>query len=169
MLQNVREVPTPDVGGGLNTFPNFFALQPNQTPFSMNVKFTVGGAMEKRLGSSTMNATLLVTSAATGFAPDAGPTLSVGLQSFWKMDEQAGSRFDSFGSNTLINSGAVGFAVGILGNAANFVRGNSTNMTVADNITLRAASAGFTISTWVNLLTIPYVSGFSTYVLLYLH
>ena len=70
MLQKVKTVGGAELGGGLVTYPNFFALKPTQTPNCMNVRFGFGNIVEKRLGSDTLNATAVVNSLSTGFSPD---------------------------------------------------------------------------------------------------
>ena len=66
MLQNVEFLGGADLGGGVITFPNFFALKSNQSPNAMNVKFGIGGTVEKRLGTSTLNAVALESTAGWG-------------------------------------------------------------------------------------------------------
>ena len=154
MIRNIKELPSPDFRGGLVTIPNVFSLQPNQTPNAINVKFNVGGDMEKRLGSTTINATVLVTSAATGFSPDSSGTLSTGLQAYWKMDEQSGTRVDSFGSNNLTDVfGNIGFRAGIIGNAASFAAINTGNLSAADVVAIQGGTGtSYSLSAWVNLV-----------------
>ena len=66
MLKGVQELGSPQLGGGLVTYPNFFAMQPTQTPDSMDVKFLVGNSLEKRLGTQTMNTVVLESTAGWG-------------------------------------------------------------------------------------------------------
>lgn len=154
MLQKVAQRGATTLGGGLVTFPNYFLLQPDQTPNVMDVKFSIGGIMEKRLGSTTLNATVLITSAATGFNPDSGGTLGVSLQAFWALEEQSGSRFDSFGVNTLSDQNSVGFSTGIRGNAASFVSANSQALFMNENSAVDASGqTDFTLSGWFLLTT----------------
>ena len=66
MLQQVEFLGGKDLGGGVVTFPNFFALQPNQSPNAIDIKFGIGGTVEKRLGTSTLNAVALEGTAGWG-------------------------------------------------------------------------------------------------------
>ena len=74
MLQQTEFLGGADLGGGVVTFPNFFALQPNQSPNAMDVKFGIGGTVEKRLGTSTLNSVALASTSGWG-AFDFGATL----------------------------------------------------------------------------------------------
>ena len=49
MLQNIKELPSKDFSGGLNT-TSIFNIQPNETPDAINVKYNVDGSMQKRPG-----------------------------------------------------------------------------------------------------------------------
>ena len=51
------------------TLPNFFNLDATQSPNCMNVVFNPGGSIEKRLGSSSMNTTLLASTTALKLRP----------------------------------------------------------------------------------------------------
>ena len=66
MIQDVKFLGGADLGGGVVTLPNFFALQPNQSPNALNVKFGIGGTIEKRLGTSTLNSVALEGTAGWG-------------------------------------------------------------------------------------------------------
>ena len=66
MLRGTRSAGGSDLSGGLVTLPNFFNLEAAQSPNCMNVVFNPGGSVEKRLGSSTMNTTLLASTAGWG-------------------------------------------------------------------------------------------------------
>lgn|SRR5574341_144440 len=66
-------------------------------------------------------------------------TLANNLVSYWKLDETSGTRNDAHGTNHLTDNNTVGFAAGVSGNAATFVRANSEYLS-------RAAVTGFT--TW---------------------
>ena len=151
MLQNVKTLGGAELGGGLVTYPNYFILKPNQSPNCMNVKFGLGNIVEKRLGSDTLNATAVVNSLSTGFAPDAGGTLTVGLEAFWKMDEQSGTRVASISELNLTDNNTVSFAAGILGNAGSYVAANSEYLSRADNSSLSAGTSSFSMTSWVRL------------------
>ena len=66
MLRGTRQAGGSDLAGGLVTLPNFFNLDANQSPNCMNVVFNPGGSIEKRLGSSSTNTTLLASTAGWG-------------------------------------------------------------------------------------------------------
>ena len=156
MLQKVTQRGATTLGGGLVTFPNYFLLQPDQSPNVIDVKFSIGGIMEKRLGSTTLNTTILVSSAATGFSPDSSGTLSQSLQGYYKLDEQSGTRFDAFGSNSLTDLNSTGFNTGVRGNAAEFVRASSQSLVSADTSAFTFnGSQSFTVAGWVRLNSNP--------------
>jgi hypothetical protein len=52
-------------------------------------------------------------------------TLTSGLVSYWKLNEESGDRADSVGSNTLTDNNTVASATGMRGNAASFVSANT--------------------------------------------
>ena len=66
MLRGTRSAGGSDLSGGLVTLPNFFNLEANQSPNCMNIVFNPGGSIEKRLGSSSMNTTVLASTAGWG-------------------------------------------------------------------------------------------------------
>ncbi len=151
MLKGIESKPSTNFGGGISTYRNIFSLQPNQTPDAMNVKFNVGGDMEKRLGSSTMNATVLVSSAATGFTTDSGNTLSTNLVAWWKLDEANGQRQDQYGTNHLTQLGTLLSGSGVVVNAASYVAVNSQSLYITNTESLQSGLTNFTASAWFNL------------------
>lgn len=68
MLQRTKTVGGSKLGGGLVTLPNFFNLDLTQTPNAIDVKFDIGGSIQKRFGATTINAAsnVLPTSAGWG-------------------------------------------------------------------------------------------------------
>ena len=58
MLQKVDHQ-TSQKPGGVVTYVNPFLLEAGQSPNSMNVKFSIGGITEKRLGTTTLNSVAL--------------------------------------------------------------------------------------------------------------
>jgi len=72
------------------------------------------------------------------------------LVSYWKMNEASGNAADSFGSNTLTNTGSNTFAAGLFGNAVSI--GTSTNkfMGRTDQCGL-TATGSYSMSMWVKL------------------
>ena len=145
----------PDLsGGGLVTFPNLFAVPSNGTPNSIDVKFSIGGVVEKRLGSSVRNVAALMTTTAAAFLVDSNNTLAVLLTAYYKLEEQSGSRVDSIDNQTLTDNNTVGFAAGRRGDAALFVAANSESLSVGgDNGVFNAGSLPITIASWVYLVT----------------
>src|SRR3990167_110302 len=66
MIKNIQEVVRQKVDKGLNTYKNFFNLSESQSPSCLNVEFNNDGSFSKRLGSSTMNTTVLEGTAGYG-------------------------------------------------------------------------------------------------------
>lgn len=153
MKQRLQTTPGADLAGGLYTLPNLLNLPPNTTPNCLDVRHLVGGAVEKRLGISTLNTVAVVNSLATGFNPDTGANIANNLRAWWKLDEESGNRADAFGTHTLTAVNAPGFASGILVNAASYAAANSMYLLRADTSTLRAGTGNFALTTWVNLFT----------------
>ena len=137
-----------DLGGGVVTLPSPFAVPPNGSPNAMDVKFDLGGVVEKRLGSTTLNATALVPSSVTGFSPDSGATLSNALSAYWRLEEQSGTRFDAFGGQDLTPSNSPDNATGIRGNALNFDAVTEFVQLDSSRV-LQARSGSFTLTGWV--------------------
>jgi len=81
------------------------------------------------------------------------PTLSTDNVAFWKLEETSGTRVDEVGSNDLADNNTVTGATGIVGQAAQFVRANSEQLTIDDNSDLSAGDVDFTISCWAFLDT----------------
>ena len=151
MEQGNKTTSRPDLGGGVVTLRNTFSVPDNASPNAMNVKFGVGSLVEKRYGSTTLNSTALIPGTVTGFSPDSSGILGISLVSFWKLEEQSGTRVDSFGSNSLLDNNSVGFSSGIIGNAAQFVSANSQYLSAQSNMNLAFGNTGFSISCWVYL------------------
>ena len=153
MLGGVKEVKFTDLGGGVNTLPNIFSIQPNQSPASLNVEFEIGGTVAKRLGTTSLNTTVLVSSAATGFSPDSNATLSAQMISFWKLDEANGDRRDQFDGNTLTQQGSGNLlsASGVVVNAASFLVANSQHLFIPSNSDLQTGDIQFSYAGWFNL------------------
>lgn len=70
------------------------------------------------------------------------------LESYWKLDEESGTRVDSHGSNDLADNNTVGFDTGKVGNAAKFILANSESLTDDDNASLRVGTGDFTFAFW---------------------
>ena len=155
MLGGVKEVKFTDLGGGVNTLPNIFSIQPNQSPASLNVEFEIGGTVAKRLGTTSLNTTVLVSSAATGFSPDSNATLSGQMISFWKLDEANGDRKDQFDGNTLTQqgSGNILSSSGVVINAVSYVIANSQHLFIPSNSDLQTGDIQFSYAGWFNLST----------------
>ena len=66
MIKNVQEIIRQKVDKGLNTYKNFFNLSEGQTPASINTVYNNDGSFGKRLGASTMNTTVLESTAGYG-------------------------------------------------------------------------------------------------------
>jgi hypothetical protein len=76
------------------------------------------------------------------------------LVSYWKLDEAAGQRNDSHGTNHLTDNNTVTQAAGKLGNAAQFVTANSEFLSIPDNNSLDFTTA-FTLSVWLYFDAFP--------------
>lgn len=150
MLQKAQDLSTQDLSKGLNTNPNLFSVQKNQTPNCMNVNFNYDGSVEKRLGSNTQNSVQIVQATVAGFSPNSGNTLQNQLMSWWTMDETSGTRFDSMGSNNISQYGNVLYSGGIKNQAALF-NALSSQYLACPYSALLSGSGGFTINTWVYL------------------
>lgn len=86
-------------------------------------------------------------------APVVHPLLT-DLVSYWRLEEASGTRYDSYGTNHLTEVNTVGQVAGKVGNAASFVSGDLTRLTVAHNDSL-APTNDFGVCCWVNALSIP--------------
>jgi len=60
------------------------------------------------------------------------PVQQTGIVSYWKLDEESGTRADAIGSNTLQDNASVLFGVGKVDNAADFERDNSEYLSITD-------------------------------------
>jgi len=76
--------------------------------------------------------------------------------SFWNLDESSGNAADAAGPNTLVNTG-VTYVAGKIGNAADFERGDTTDVLSISDASQSGLdfSADFSISAWLNLESIP--------------
>lgn len=77
--------------------------------------------------------------------------LTDSLISHWKLNETSGARNDAHGANHLTDNNTVGYAAGLMGNAADFETGSSEYLSIADNADLSFADEDFAIAGWVNL------------------
>lgn len=84
-------------------------------------------------------------------APAIEPSLWDGLVSYWKLDEESGVRYDSWGDNDLTDNNTVGFTTtSILGNAADFIATNHEYLSRSDNPSLSMGDVDFSISAWMH-------------------
>ena len=156
MLKNVQPLGSPDLGGGINSLPNFFALEPDQSPNCLDVEFGIDKSVSKRYGVTTLNTVAVVNSAATGFSPDAGASLGTLLQAFWPMNEQSGNRVDVFNSPgiALVDNNTVASTGGVLSNAAWFASANSEYLLLTSTFQVAmATSRSFSYSGFLRLAT----------------
>lgn len=85
-------------------------------------------------------------------------TLKTNLVSFWEMQEDSGTRYDSHGANHLTanGTGGVATAVGKVNDCADFERGDSDYLSISD-----ASQSGLDLTTnasfsfWVKIETLP--------------
>ena len=160
MLQNVVQVGSAGVGGGLSTYRNLFMLRPDQSPACMDVEMGPGGGVGKRLGTTTINTTVLTSNSASQFAVDSDGTLSVNLEAFWKLNEPSGTRLDSLDARDLTPVGVIGFNTGRLGDAAQFVAANSLLLYAVNHSALTVGTGDFSVSSWVYLDSAPPDAGY---------
>jgi hypothetical protein len=77
-----------------------------------------------------------------------GSTLLTGLVSWWDLDEESGVRADEVGSYTLTDNNTVGFDSGRIGNAADYVNGQTEYLTYTNYGGLNGQSE-FTVACWM--------------------
>ena len=147
----LREVERTSTGTfqGLVTFKNFYNLGEGASPSLIDVKINVDGSVEKRLGSNTLNTTILVSTAATGFSPDSSASLGTNLIAYWKMDETSGPRGEQVSERELTDVNTVESTTGRVSNGGLFVRADSTSLTRTSDSALETGDIDFTVSAWV--------------------
>ena len=148
MLKKVIDL-TSHEAKGLNTNPNVFSLTKDQYPNLMNVIVDHDGSLKKRLGTTTMNSTIIADSGGSGFSPDNALTTS--LQAWWNLNESSGDRKDSFGGHTLVDNNSVLQASGIKNAAALFVAANSEYLLHVNTSTLTTGNVDFSMAAWFYL------------------
>jgi hypothetical protein len=79
--------------------------------------------------------------------------LSDNLVSYWKLDEESGSRVDAHSSNDLTDNNTVLYAAGKLNNAALMVNANLEYLSHVDNAELSLEGVSFFISFWAYLVS----------------
>jgi hypothetical protein len=79
------------------------------------------------------------------------PPGTSGLVACWELDETSGTRNDSWSINHLTDNNTVTSATGVIGNAAQFVSGNSESLSIADNAALSGSDRDFTIVLWAKI------------------
>ncbi|MBI2094414.1 MAG: PEP-CTERM sorting domain-containing protein [Candidatus Omnitrophica bacterium] len=77
--------------------------------------------------------------------------LTDNLIAYWTMDEAGGTRFDSAGSNHLMDNNTVTQAIGKMNFAGQFTSANNEYLSLADNADLSTGDIDFTCSVWVYL------------------
>jgi RHS repeat-associated protein len=92
----------------------------------------------------TITATPTITTTVTPVVSPVNPGTN-GLVSWWTLDETSGTRRDSYGTNHLTDNNAVGSAVGLKSNAANFVTANQKFLSIADNPSISGGDIDFTL------------------------
>lgn len=79
------------------------------------------------------------------------------LVSYWKLEEASGPRADAAGTNTLSDVNTVINAVGVIGDAAHFVKVNNEALSIASNATFLVSA--MTFSMWVKLTSSATTNG----------
>jgi len=88
---------------------------------------------------------------------------AAGLESWFTLDEESGTRYDAHGGNDLAQSGGVGFDTGKKGNAADFESsGTDQYLSIADNASLSFVDEALTLGCWVNFESHAAAMGFVT-------
>ena len=83
----------------------------------------------------------------------AGAPLTKDLAAFWKLDEESGTRYDTWDDNDLTDNATVLFAAGKQGNAADLEFDNSEYLSITDNADI-SVDDDFTICAWVKPETV---------------
>lgn len=86
-------------------------------------------------------------------------TLTLGLVSYWQLEEASGTRVDAWGSNDLTPTNTPANATGIVGNAAAFVAASSQQLSVASNATLQSGNIDHTVAAWIYPTAAPGSAG----------
>jgi hypothetical protein len=84
--------------------------------------------------------------------------LNTSIVSYWKLEETTGDRIDAVVSsgNDLTEVNTVGYAGGIIGNAASFVQANNEYLSITDgDQTGLGALTVFSVSMWVKMTSLP--------------
>lgn len=68
--------------------------------------------------------------------------------SYWKLDEESGTRVDAHGSNNLTDNNTVLYDTGKIGNAADFTASNDESLSITDGSQTGLEPAQFSISFW---------------------
>jgi hypothetical protein len=91
--------------------------------------------------------------------------LTDNLISYWKLNEQSGTRYDETASNNdLTDNNTVGYGTGKIGNAADFESTNSESLSIDDAAQTGLDLTGdFTFSLWVNFESHNYFGLISKY------
>lgn len=76
-------------------------------------------------------------------------TLLTDLISYWKLDEESGTRYDSHGSNHLTDNNGVSQVTGKQGTAAKFIAASNQYLTCSSNPSLQVGDSPFTVACWI--------------------
>jgi hypothetical protein len=86
--------------------------------------------------------------------PVPASTLTGGLVAHWRLEEAAGARSDSKGTNLLNDSNGVTQGAGKIGQAAKFTKSSVQSLSIADNADLSTGDISFSGSLWVRFDTL---------------
>ena len=151
MLQSKEAISIDDFNKGLITKDRVISKELGYSPNCMDIKWNFDGSIQKRYGCSTQNSIQIGSTIAAGWTLDSSTGLSTDIQAYWKMDETADTRADSFGGNHLSDFNSVSFASGIRGNAGAYVAANSEMLVRATSSPLQTGGPPFSISSWFYL------------------
>jgi len=151
MLQSKEAISIDDFNKGLITKDRVISKELGYSPNCMDIKWNFDGSIQKRYGCSTQNSIQIGSTATAGWTIDSSTGLSTNIQAYWKMDETADTRADSFGGNHLSDFNSVSFSSGIRGNAGSYVSANSEMLVRATTSPLQTGGPPFSISSWFYL------------------
>lgn len=158
MIKNVEPISSTDFNKGLVTRSDFLKGDINASPNTMDVQWNFDASMRKRFGATSINAIGIGSTAPVGWTMDSNGSLSVALNSYWKMEEPSLTRFNQIGNLNLTDAkNSVPSIAGIRGQAASYAFANSCMLYSKPNSSLSIATGNFSLSTWVYLDTFSQV------------
>lgn len=93
------------------------------------------------------------------FRIDTNGTLMTDLKAYWKLDENAGTRYDEIGENNLTDIATVTQTYGIKSFAGQFTAANSEYLTIKDSPDLKVGNSDATMALWFYADSLPATFG----------